>query len=508
MILASILFATFSCKNDEVENPTLTLSEMSVQLPKAASEKAITVATNQEEWAAMANAEWIHLIRDGNTLTIKVDENLTTQKRRGEVAVLALITKIISVEQEGSAVSIVTMPDKLEVDQWGGKFQFDVESNTQDWTISTDAKWLKLTPKRFKGEVIVEIDENFDRADRVAKLIFQSQGKLAQEFTVAQSGIMYNILPFMEFGKTADDINEFELGRRSKLLAKPGWFVPYWQFETKSEAFNLIHYEVIEIKNKERYKLAKVFAKSSDFFDKEKTSFVAFLKDHGFEDKGNNVFFNTEKNVEAIIKDTEEKPYVQYRFIPKQTKAYTTFSEFPYGLLEFYTADSLRVAEYEKINGGKLNPEKSTTNPDAVRFYHWYDVKRGDAYARSYFIQNQPDDKTMVETAQYFSKQSLVFWDYEGEAVLTNEFMALAKKEGFEYVKLEDEWHKFINVSKKLNMAIIWIKYPDVDIPVVDIHLWQLSSDSSNKDSISNNERNNICKHPNHSFEFNFFSKQ
>lgn len=478
LMVLGIFVAASSCQKDELEEPSLSLSQTSVDLQKSASSKDITVTTNQSEWSAMSNVNWIDLTMQGTTLKITATENLSPNERKGKVMVLAGgLSKSIEVKQTGSDVSLVTIPEKLDVDQYGGNYQFDVKANTQDWTITTDAKWITITPKQFKNEVLVSIAENKEKTPRVAKLILTG-GKTVKEFTVNQSGIIYYILPYFGFGEKASAVRKFETTRKSELVKQPdGLFnQSAWDFETKSSAFSLIRYEI----PKDSYKEAIVFAATKDLLTNELKGFTDFLKENGFKDNGNNTFLNSEKNIVASIMDKAENPYVSYKFIPKQPQAYPTFDKVPYGLIDF-ASDKAKVDAYEATNGGVFNAVKSSIDKaDSDTDYLWFDVNKNDAYARAYFVNRKDGEpKTLQETAQYFSKMTLAFWDNKGELTLTNEFMALMLKDGFTYKGLNKTWHVFDNAAKKINMVLRYVKYKDLEIPVLDIHVYSTATKSS-----------------------------
>ena len=201
LLLSTIILA--SCVNDTLDEATLSLSDQGIiQLPKSASEKVIIITTNQNEWNAIVNnSEWLEIIQEGTNLTLKATENPTTNVRKAEVIIVAGGTnKKIQVEQAASDATIVTIPDKLSIDQWNGTYQFDVQSNTNNWKAVTDANWIKLEPSPEKGFLKVIATENVERAERTAKILLSgTDNKGVKEVTILQSGTMYFVLPF-EYG--------------------------------------------------------------------------------------------------------------------------------------------------------------------------------------------------------------------------------------------------------------------------------------------------------------------
>lgn len=380
------------------------------------------------------------------------------------------------VVQAATNVTIVTIPDKLEVDQWGGMYQFDVDANTRDWQIESDADWVKVTPKQFKGEVVVQIDENTLREARTAKLTLKG-GSTAKEFIISQDGVIFFVLPYLGFGDDSKTIKNFELARKSELTEKPdGLFnTNFWGYDMKSAAFTFIRY----ILPLNVYKEAYAFPVKG-LFNTEMDNFKKYLKDNGFEDQGNNVFLHKAKSIQASIMDKAESPHVHYKYIPKQPQGYKTFDAFPYGLVDF-TADKEKVLAYEKDNGGKFVSEKSNEDPAKATHYLYFDVSKDKLFSRAYIMDNAAGKpKLLLATNQFYTDMNLVFWDYNGELLFTEEFTKLMEKEGFTYTGLSSQKsHIFRNPTKKVIAFIKWAKYADMEIPVLSIQIQPIKETAS-----------------------------
>lgn len=471
------LLTLASCqKDDALEESSLSLSEVSLNLPKASSEKNITVTTNQTEWTAMANVNWLDLTVSGTTLIVKAAENTTTMERKGKIMVMAGgVGRAIEVAQAATDVTIVTIPDKLTVDQFGGNFQFDVNANTDEWTVTTDADWITVTAKQFKHEVVVNVSENEDREERVAKLILAG-GETVKEFTITQSGIMYFILPYLGFYESAFAVRDFEYARRSEVITLPGELTDeyLWRYKVRSPFFDVVEYTAFS----DSYKRATILAKDKQLFDKELPNFKAFLIENGFEDNGNNTYIYREKNILATIVANELNPYVDYQCIPKQTQAYPTFDKFPYGFTDF-TALKAQISEYEVANGGTFNADRSFEDETSRDHTLWFDVKKGDLSTRSYLLRGGVGaTKYLVETVQYYTKKELVFWEYYGDLFLTNEFMTLMKEENFEYLGIFDTGHGFLNMDKKLVCTVEYTGDLYSGVSLLNIRLYPMGNDS------------------------------
>ena len=470
-VLSAVIIS--SCQNED--NTTLEISEVSLDLPKVASDNTVKISTDADAWSAFATAEWITTKSNGDELVVSVMENTTAKERSGKVVVIAgEMSQTIEIHQAASDVSIVTLPDKLNIDQWGGKFQFDVNSNIKDWTISSDADWVKLTPKQFKSEVVIEVSENTDRAERIATLTLTA-GSTNQKFIVNQSGIMFFIFPHLEFGCDAFAIKSFETARKSELISQPdGLFnADKWTYQTKSAAFSVVRYEV------KANGLTKVimFTATKDFGTTELVNYKAFLKDNGYVDKGNNLFTNEEKSTDATIIMEAADPQVIFTYKPKQPQAYPTFSSFPYGLTNFNSTEA-DVKTYETANGGTFNATKSVIDPKEDSNFLFFDVKDTEMEGRAYFVANA-DPKHLSETTQYYKVLSKGFYQANGQYYVTKEFADLLAKEGFIFKGMSKTWFVYENAAKGITMAATVAKYTDFEAPVLDIHFFKTSSSSS-----------------------------
>lgn len=461
-----------SCQNEN--NTTLEISEVSLDLPKVASDNTVTIATDADTWSAFTTAEWITTKANGGELTVSVMENTTTKERSAKVVVIAgEMSQTIDIHQAASDVTIVTLPDKLNIDQWGGTFQFDVNANTKDWTISSDADWVTLNPKQFKSEVVVQVAENTDRAERIATLTLTA-GSATQQFVINQSGIMFFIFPHLEFGCDALSIKNFETARKSELMGQPdGLFNrDKWTYVTKSAAFSTVRYEV------GANGLTKVimFTATKDFGQTELDNYKAYLTSNGYVDKGNNVFGNEAASAEVTLIMEAADPQVVFTYKPTQPQAYPTFSTFPYGLVNFKSTEA-DIKTYEAANGGTYNGTNSVIDPTRATNILYFDIQ-GDPFARAYFVSNT-DPKVLSEAAQYYKDWSKAFFQLKGQYYLTKEFVALVAKEGFVFQGMTKAWYVYVNEAKNLTMGVTVAKYTNFEFPVLDIRTFQTDKEAA-----------------------------
>ena len=133
LFLSGFLLCLFSCaKEDEFELPTLVLSENSVTFDKGASERNISVTTNQSNWVASSPQEgdWLSLVQDGNLLKVKVGENKMGTERTSYVLVNANgATGKVEIKQSAADVTLDVMPTNIYLPQAGGEKTVDITTN-------------------------------------------------------------------------------------------------------------------------------------------------------------------------------------------------------------------------------------------------------------------------------------------------------------------------------------------------------------------------------------------
>ena len=221
LFLSGFLLCLFSCaKEDEFELPTLVLSENSVTFDKGASERNISVTTNQSNWVASSPQEgdWLSLVQDGNLLKVKVGENKMGAERTSYVLVNANgATGKVEIKQSAADVTLDVMPTNIYLPQAGGEKTVDITTNSTvyDVTMSENVSWLKIVKAEEEIKLIAERNDTYQQRD--VKLYAKS-GNVTREIVVSQSGVQRYIVPINP-GAPQDvhKIMEYELGRGSYL---------------------------------------------------------------------------------------------------------------------------------------------------------------------------------------------------------------------------------------------------------------------------------------------------
>lgn len=479
----TVLLYTSCIPQAEVDDVTLTVQDQGpVLFDNTASEKAIGISTNKSDWTAFPQASWIEAIPSDSQLLIRVEDNNSPMERRGKVLILAGgKTGEVEVVQSGSSIIVNAYPQELRVSQWQGTYEFDIDSNVKDWSVTSDQEWVTVEAKPWRGQLVVNVTENVERADRTATLtVVAENGKVTKDLVFTQSGILYYILPYLDFAHgIRNNVNEFEVARRSQMVYNMS---KWYDFKTVSPVFNKISYiyEGDQLVKIEEYisDVNKYLAPESESLNE----YIDYMVSEGFAVSGGNSLFNEEIGVLASIhNDTFFNPHVLFTHIPKQPKPYPTWDAFPYGFIK-WGASKEEIIEYEKANGGVYDPyDPDFENPEyEVHFINFKIENNPEIAFRSYYVTYDSDTKKtqLIDARQEWFDINKCYWMSGGRKFLTNEFKALMEKEGFVYqgVKGEKEFDTFLNIKKGLGVLVRMVQYIDSPNPVVEIGIVPVDS--------------------------------
>ena len=195
-ILSTVVLVAASCQKP-VE-PSLSLKDQEISAPAAGLEQTVTFQTNQD-WSATPDAGWVTVTpasgsaADGSaTITVSVVKNDTFDARSAKVSVKAgPLSATITVNQAGKDVVFTLSDQQLNAETAGLEKTIEFESNA-DWTASSDASWLTVTPASGKASdakvsitIKAEKNETFDA--RTAK-VNVTAGENSAVITVNQAG--------------------------------------------------------------------------------------------------------------------------------------------------------------------------------------------------------------------------------------------------------------------------------------------------------------------------------
>ena len=195
-ILSTVVLVAASCQKP-VE-PSLSLKDQEISAPAAGLEQTVTFQTNQD-WSATYDAGWVTVTpasgsaADGSaTITVSVVKNDTFDARSAKVSVKAgPLSATITVNQAGKDVVFTLSDQQLNAEAAGLEKTIEFESNT-DWTASSDASWLTVTPasgKASDAKVSISIKaEKKDTFDARTAKVNVTAGENSAVITVSQAG--------------------------------------------------------------------------------------------------------------------------------------------------------------------------------------------------------------------------------------------------------------------------------------------------------------------------------
>lgn len=481
-LLGVMLVATACTPENDIEEATLSLSETGpIVLENGTLTHNFTVTTNQRNVTAYAKDSWLDVNVSGNAVSITAEVNTSPEERRTNVIVLASgAISQVQVVQPASELSLALHPDAMTVNQWEGKYTFDVECNSPYWDVSTDQEWVRAIARPHKKEVAFEVDEITTRESRKAKIKVAAEGgKVIKEFELTQQGIMYWILPYLDFKRgTRNAIFNFEKERRSEISSSN---VKTYDFRSRSAAFTDIWYFVAPngIMSK-----VQMNATSDAVIDQNNglAELLAFLKENGFtEDQGKNRVFNPTLKVIAEVKKTF-KWHILFTYVPDQTKEYPTFTELPYGFIQ-WGATPEQIMEYESNKGGEFRENESIEDKkNGINMYVFKFPNEKVLYRRQYFTgKDMNNERKLIGVQYHYLDFELAYWSYNGERYLTNEFRALLSKEGFEFHSFEPtkKRDRFVNKAKKLALATRIAQFEKDLNPVLELWFAPLTETST-----------------------------
>lgn len=479
-----------SCTQDDVDDPTLALSQQFIEFEKSAGEKSITVATNQVEWDAFATDSWITLNRNRDKLTVKTTGNPNPAARKTTVIVTAggLIQKVEVTQTDGDLI-IEWDAEETAFDPFETTRTVHVIPNTGNWTAETDAGWITVDAAPLKNEITLTVKENPDREPRTGYINVKSGDKI-QTVEITQQGAMYYILPFLQQPVTWPEIEKFETARRNRIIESAPdnmWRV----METNSPAFTRIRYVGITNLN---YNYSEIEFEPWIYWIDVDVSSKEVIESPGFEEFMNKnsftlikkttlvngydqYWYNQDNRFTAYVRVTDDGVKMQYFYNPLQPQAYPTLETYPIPYIDFnttyegepwtvYQKKFEAVKEYEAQRGGIFKGIFDSENDDNLRGSDCglFDVPLPECHRAYYISFVTPIQLKAVR--QFFPGINQLMWKTPaGLYYATVEFEQLLQKEGFirhpDYPNPLDAI--YINNEKQISMRLM--VYNDFNIP-------------------------------------------
>ena len=155
---------------------TLGVSDEILSYPNIGGTWPLTVITDAE-WTASSDATWVQLSRTGpSELTVSAEPNPDADSREAAlvISIGTSIKKTIHIKQDGRYMNISC--DDVLANSNAGTVSVSLVSNT-DWTVSSDAAWLKPSPTEGSGDATITVtaSDNPHVSTRTGTLTFQNK---------------------------------------------------------------------------------------------------------------------------------------------------------------------------------------------------------------------------------------------------------------------------------------------------------------------------------------------
>lgn len=459
-----------SCSQDDLvaSQDQLTISESELMLSGGeASPVEVTIQSNTPEWSYINGADWLHITRTTKGVSLQAERNTTGTLRHTTVGIMSgnLMRKLEVSQQpatpgEGSG-SIIVENTEISVDQWGGTITIPVISDSPNWDILLSEDWLTAVANPRKKTVVLTIPETPLLIKRSVNLLIQNQedGNTVT-VTITQDGQIYYLEPILKYGATVEEIEAQELKRRSTLVYRPSSSSTpdRLKFRTVSSLFSRVEYVIKDDKMIEGYIYAPYY-----MYDLVIADFSKWLIEKGYEQVNPIMFFNPETRVEATmaLAPGGAEWYVCFAHRPQQTKSQPTFESLPMGLVEekdWQTYTKARIHAWETEHHGETSPsDERIDNTEGTRQMRYYPgAESTSSFSSSTYLLklDEGGNAPLMSVMHVFPDEEeyteKFFWNNGGDYLLTEEFMALAKKSGFEYYgKASNGSYLFLNKARK-----------------------------------------------------------
>lgn len=482
-----VCFLTPSCQRDELDTPHLALSVgENLSLEAESAEQVISLETNQKQWTAITDTEWLEALPAANNLLLRVSTNNSLSTRKGTVVVTAGgLTKRLLVEQKGQNDLSITLGlgnnSNINVEKEGGDFRLILVSNSESWTATSDSEWLHTIARPRNGELVLRIDANTTTATRIGKISIEAQGK-SQQIEVKQKGLLHYFLPFSLWGANYNKIEKLETARGSKIKTTPNAdarpTIPDYTFATLSEVFPLVKYEFVGFGTDNLYATTLVGASLTEVYSE---AFYQFLLEEGY--RRISPITKTEGQIEYIHDNQKIRLYITrqrvdnqyvavvYLYpIVEQAEPQQTLPTFTHGNISFGNTRT-QVEEWEANNGGQYDDEFGGIL--GIPFWFAPDPFLG----RGYFFEKKKDtdpadfDPPFNQTLQLYQTHKVAFYKYQVLDYPTQEWNDLMTREGYKFWFFEPSkrTYRYYHQEKRIGLAFKSFPFAVHDFLLVNI---------------------------------------
>lgn len=438
-------------KEDVAEEITLEVAETSIAFAKDAAEKSITITTNSTSWSYMSPQEgdWLSFAQEGNSLKVKATANPNGTDRSGVIVLLAGDKqKRITVRQSASDATLEVGTESLKFFSDGGVQTVSFTANgVVAVELASAVEWVTLseiTATGFKATVAA----NPDKTPRSVKVNLTA-GTTVREVEIVQDGIMYYVLPILQYPITTQELLETEQARGSIPTMFPDdlFNTSLYRVLTKSKIMPLVQYEIPKTFLSTRYAKAIVVCRQADLVV-DNAEFDAFMQASGFAKKEANIFTLDQNGYTftATVEAAQDGGALVTVVVEEiQTQDYATFSDIPLKAMNDWLAfidegkhgkTKDELIEYETSEGS------TEVHSEATHIlYELAEEKKIDIKYRGYYLvagakTAERPYKNEVNSLRALADLTRVYWtDSEGGHVLTREFKALCARNDIKFYR-------------------------------------------------------------------------
>lgn len=173
---------------------SLSVYPSSLNFSAASGSNIFTVnTTNVSSWEAKSNQNWCTVSTSGNTVTVSVTENTSTDQRNATITVSGgeATPVTVSVTQEGKSITytLSVSPATLEFTYMSGTKDISITSN-DSWTVSSNQSWCTVSPASGSkdGTVKITVSANESTSARSATVTITGANSGSKTISVTQSG--------------------------------------------------------------------------------------------------------------------------------------------------------------------------------------------------------------------------------------------------------------------------------------------------------------------------------
>lgn len=472
LILAAFISLLLGACAKDVEldetTGTLQLSATSVTFSPEDAEQIVSVQASAPSWSYVSGSEWLTAEKVSSGLKLTASPNTTGRARRTNVVVtLGRLVQELIVHQEVTSSSLEIATSDLKIDGFGGDLELAVTTTSTDWVAYTEDEWLRPTVNFKKGVVYIAVEENNSREERTGE-VFILDKRTGEEIDVQvhQSGGLYFILPSLSFGADLTTVQAFEEARRSTLIGNEAVTgspnTRKYTFTTKSAFFHRTEYIFTNSRLVEAYhyvNLPNVIA--------EESVWLAWMSRESFIKVSGNTWVSDQ--LESVAKSliTGSELSIQFIYRPRATRAYTTFSSFPFDLLnaraDWSTFTRQDLETWETARQWSL---VNSTAAGDVLLFRPQTVSADMPFTQVRYLLSTKAERAAnpLENAYYTGKRDIednrIYWVKDGLPYVTTEFLNLMTRNGYLYQSRTQRSggvhvERFQNTSKKAAIFVI-----------------------------------------------------